>query len=85
MKPSNIPGFTADQSLPVHRERYRAVLHSTPSGSRVVPAIRPFDECFRFTANRTLWRCGQAGFSYEACYGTAIELAESVCQIYADD
>jgi hypothetical protein len=62
MKPSNIPGFTAEQSLPVHRERYRAVLHSTPSGSRVVPAAR-YDECFRAAEDRCLWRCGKLGFS----------------------
>ncbi len=78
MKPSNIPGFTAEQSLQVHRERYRAV-HSTASGSHVVPAEIDY-ECFFPTANRALWRCGSLGFGYETCFELAVELAESVCR-----
>jgi hypothetical protein len=79
MKPSNIPGFTAEQSLPVRRERYRAV-HSTASGSQVVPAEINY-ECFYPAFNRTLWRCGSVGFGYQDCFETAVELAESVCRI----
>ena len=78
MKPSNIPGFTAEQSLPGHRGRYRAV-HSTASGSQVVPAEINY-ECFYPTMDRALWRCGSLGFGYEDCYDTAIDLAVSVCR-----
>jgi hypothetical protein len=80
MKPSNIPGFTAEQSLTVHRERYRAV-HSTASGSHVVPAISDIDyECFFPTLDRALWRCGSIGGFYQDCFETAVDLAASVCR-----
>lgn len=78
MKSSNIPGFTAEQSLSVHRDRYRAV-HSTASGSHVVPAVIN-DECFRPAEDRTLWRCGSLGYDYETCFELAVELADSVCR-----
>jgi hypothetical protein len=80
MKPNNIPGFAAERSLQGHRERYQAV-HSIPSGSQVVPAMR-FSQCLNIVYARTFWRCVGAGYSSDSCNSTAAGVAFSVCQYY---